>query len=299
MARARIWIALGLVAGATVGCQKVWGFEEFEAGAAAGAGGGAGSGGASGSGGTSTGGSSGAGGTGGGEPCVHAGAQPDTVGIHVKDGSCVWVDKYEVSRDEYEAFRTKATPGTISGCTWNTSLDKPEKKQGAVPCTGPGELADAGADAGALPGDAPVTCVDWCDAAQFCWYVGKKLCTGTFNQPKEGVWFDACSSNGKNDYPYAGTYQSTICNDDSVTAKTLVGVGSRKQCVTPSGLFDMTGNAAEWVDACNGDTQTDTCDIRGGSFNDNSGLAMCGGSVGVKKEVGLATLGFRCCWTPP
>jgi len=296
MVRASTWVTLALVAGALVGCQKVWGFEDFEEGAAAGAGGGAGAGGASGSGGSSTGGSSGSGGTGGGEPCVHPEAPLDTVGIRDRTGTCIWVDKFEVSRDEYEAFRKAgASPLSYAKCSWNSTFDGPEKKQGAVPCTGPGEIGDAGA----LPGDAPVTCVDWCDAKSFCVFSMKELCTGTYNKPKEGVWYDACSSNDKNDYPYAGTYQSTVCNDDSVIAKTLVSVGSRKQCVTPSGLFDMTGNAAEWVDACNGDTQTDTCDIRGGSFNDNSGLAMCGGSVGLKKEVGLGTLGFRCCWTPP
>lgn len=283
-------VALAVTALALGGCQKIWGFEDFEEGAAAGgsAGGGAGgsTGGVAGSGGAS-------GGSAGAAPCVDGAAPGGMIGVRIQDQSCVWIDPKEVTRAEYETFRLAApTPPSI--CNWNSSLDSPEKKQGTTPCLGPGETGDAGD----VPGDLPVTCVDWCDAYSYCAHQNKVLCPGTINQAQKGAWFDVCSSNGANDYPYPGSFQADYCNDSSSSAKALVGVGTKTECKTPNGVYDMTGNASEWLDACSATTQAANCDTRGGNYNDSSGVALCKGANAVAKEMGLPGLGFRCCWLP-
>ncbi|MCC6903569.1 MAG: SUMF1/EgtB/PvdO family nonheme iron enzyme [Polyangiaceae bacterium] len=297
MARAG-WV-LGLLFVATVGCQKVWGFEDFEEGAA----GATGSGGTSGSGATggggATGGTSGSGGSAGAGPCLNTSAPAGMIGVRSPNGVCFWIDPYEVKHSEYEQIlKTTITPP--GGCEWNSSMGAPQKKNSTVPCLGPGEWADAGADAAMPPSDAPVTCVDWCDAQMFCKHAGKTLCTaGSTKSANEGAWYDACSSNDANEYPYSDQHQTGYCNDSTHSAKALVGAGSMKECKTPAGVFDMTGNAREWVDACTGSSQTSECATRGGSYADDSGSAKCKGNTQTAKELGLPTLGFRCCWLPP
>jgi len=298
-----VWGALGLGFVLLSGCQKVWGFEDFEEGAGqagGGSGGTGGGGGTGGSGGSSaTGGSSGSGGSAGAEACTHPSAPNGMVGVRVSTNKCVWIDPKEVTRSQYDSFRT-GTPTNPTGCEANTSFDGPEEVVAAAPCVGPGQTPDAGAaDAAAPPpAGAPVTCVDWCDAEAYCASLGNTLCKGTYNQPKQGPWYDVCSSNGANDYPYVGTFQSNYCNDSSAAVKALVDSGSKTQCVTASGVFDLTGNASEWLDACSGTGPNDSCDTRGGNYNDGASVAACGGSVNVPKKRGLATLGFRCCWEP-
>jgi sulfatase modifying factor 1 len=286
-------VGLALVALCAVGCQKVWGFEDFEEGSGGASTGGSG-GSTAGAGGTTggSGGASGSAGSAGAAPCENSSAPVGMVGVRIADGTCMWIDPNEVSRSDYNGFLgSNPTPPTI--CNWNTSLGAPEKKLGTTPCDGPSEPSDAGSP----PEDIPVTCVDWCDAFTYCSAKGKSLCPGTLNAPKKGAWYDICSSNGANSYPYAGAHQSQYCNDSGSSG--LAGSGSKTECVTPSGVYDMTGNAGEWLDACAGTAQTELCDVRGGSYLDNASLAACDGSVSVAKETGLPNVGFRCCWSPP
>lgn len=100
------------------------------------------------------------------------------------------------------------------------------------------------------------------DAANFCAARGKRLCT-------EAEWVRACQGPAKNPFPYGTTYQRSRCNDDKVwkvpswstlatwpraaahaEAKRLYQAdrsGSRSGCVSAEGVYDLTGNVAEWV----------------------------------------------------
>ena len=95
-------------------------------------------------------------------------------------------DEREVTSAEYAAFLSAITqPAAFQEppCEWNVDLQ-------------PG----CGEDAAAPGPEAPVTCVDWCDANAYCSWAQKTLC-GDRAEPGQSPWQDVCSANGENDYP--------------------------------------------------------------------------------------------------
>lgn len=100
------------------------------------------------------------------------------------------------------------------------------------------------------------------DGDEWCRARGKRLCT-------ESEWVRACEGARKTKYPYGSVYQRGQCNDDKEwilpswikIAKYPAAVGRvevarlyqadpsglRTGCVSEGGVFDLTGNVAEWV----------------------------------------------------
>ena len=100
------------------------------------------------------------------------------------------------------------------------------------------------------------------DAEAWCSAKGKRLCSET-------EWNRACEGPNGNPVPYGKQYKSGVCNDDkkwtnpgwgklakwpapeaSAEAARLYQAepsGQRPECVSEEGVFDMTGNVAEWV----------------------------------------------------
>jgi hypothetical protein len=63
------------------------------------------------------------------------------------------------------------------------------------------------------------------------------------------------------------------------------------------GLYDMSGNVAEWEDSCNGSTGSgDDCRVRGGSYPDGSAALECKADKSLKRDAKLDDVGFRCCF---
>ena len=95
--------------------------------------------------------------------------------------------------------------------------------------------------------NAPVVCVEWCAAASYCTWAGKRLC-------REGdgrEWRDGCSNGGVTRYPYGDTYDAKRCT--AAFGGELHDVGTEPECrgsKTPyTGLYDLFGSVEEWVDA--------------------------------------------------
>lgn len=96
----------------------------------------------------------------------------------------------------------------------------------------------------------------WCRARE------KRLC-------REREWVRACRGPDGRDFPYGHTWRQGVCNDDKTwrsprwsairsypapAAQTETDrldqsepSGVRDGCVSPEGVYDLTGNAAEWV----------------------------------------------------
>ncbi len=160
----------------------------------------------------------------------------------------------------------------------------------------------------------PINGVDWCDAYAFCAWAGKRLCgkigggslaPASVGDPSASQWLAACahaSDGGIEQYPYGNTLEPTACNTGEVDAGTLVEVGSLPKCVGGyPGMFDMSGNADEWIDSCDGTTgSTDCCLSVGGGYNDTQDSCGVGGMAppacpGRTRADKHGDLGFRCC----
>ena len=96
-------------------------------------------------------------------------------------------------------------------------------------------------------------------------------------------------------YPYGASYVTTTCNGLDYGAAAPVAAGSLAGCVS-SGVFDLSGNVAEWEDSCSGASgQTDPCRLRGGRFNSNSFSLRCNAADNSTRNVVDPAIGFRCC----
>lgn len=155
--------------------------------------------------------------------------------------------------------------------------------------------------------ERPVGCVDFCDARGFCEAHDKRLCgaigggstaVDDYDDAALDEWFAACSAGGQFPYPYGAEQEAHVCWDSPEEGWAQTEVATHPGCQSPdkayAGVFDMGGNALEWVDSCD----EDGCRVRGGSYN-HSGIGMkC--SMGERlrippEEDRYSALGFRCC----
>ncbi|APR76229.1 Hypothetical protein A7982_01576 [Minicystis rosea] len=167
----------------------------------------------------------------------------------------------------------------------------------------------------------PVMGIDWCDAAIFCHWAGKRLCgseqptnrhidTTESSWSRTGEWFRACGGpEGRrfgygSDTPIAGRCNQGEGGDPNPFNTTDVTEPSSCAAAWPDGpVYNMNGNVQEHEDNCtDGSTSTfatDTCYPRGGAYLLDLQYTSCAyaeiGSVyprGKKTEF----TGIRCCW---
>ena len=131
-----------------------------------------------------------------------------------------------------------------------------------------------------IAGAKPLTGVSWVQAKMSCMEAGKRLCAS-------GEWVGACKGLKQTSYPYGNAYRKKACSTEGAA---LSALGSMPACESSYGVYDMTGNAWEWVE----DKKDDYPLMYGGSFTYGE-KADCNlssqGSVGSKSD----EVGFRCC----
>jgi formylglycine-generating enzyme required for sulfatase activity len=103
-----------------------------------------------------------------------------------------------------------------------------------APCASSGQNCVNDIYAVSLPGVLPSSDITWFQAQQACTNAGKRL-------PSNAEWQAAVA--GTPDP--GGDNGTTDCNTHSVL--TAVNTGSRSNCVSARGAFDMVGNLEEWV----------------------------------------------------
>lgn len=225
--------------------------------------------------------------------------------VPVRGGYCI--DSTEVTWGQYTewAAGVMVNPGIVLGgqskeCQWNLELMPETSSQGCgEPPVGEFDVI-------------PVTCIDWCDAALYCRSMGKRLCgsidggkikTQDHADPGQSQWTNACSSGGRNDYPYGDDFKPGACYV-GVPGDQPKAIQTHPECRSTEpeygGVFDLSGNVSEWEDACTNDQGVgDFCLSRGGSFIDGKEDATCTSSRTLLRQSTVNHVGIRCCWDPP
>lgn len=230
----------------------------------------------------------------------------------VSGGGSYCIDAYEVTKLEYDVFLganpvLPSLPPACAGNNYRPSSDWPYTE-----------------------GRVPVNYVDWCDAYAYCAYSGKHLCGrigGGSNPPDawadelQSEWFNACTGQGVNEYPYGHSY-SDICVGGDPAEPFYIRVLPPMPPFFPaatceggvSDLFNMSGNVAEWEDSCEpvvvrpGEPPVESCRIRGGSRasaiptptdgnagNDRELQCDVDAPLKPRRDNTDPNVGFRCC----
>jgi formylglycine-generating enzyme required for sulfatase activity len=132
------------------------------------------------------------------------------------------------------------------------------------------------------PGVLPWNNLTLDEARQACLARGKRLCT-------DREWFSACDGV----FPYGATYNPDACSTERDAPQLT---GSEALCQTSGGVFDLSGNLAEWTECA----QATDCQIvspqLGGSYADRVvELWRCDFRGNAVPTVATSTGGFRCC----
>ena len=135
---------------------------------------------------------------------------------HINKTSAFYIDLYEVTNRDYIKF-TDATKR------------KPPHHwaQGNIPKT---------------KEDHPVTYVSWFDANDYCQWTGKRL-------PNEEEWEKAARGEDGSIYPWGNLWSLDKSNNPYKHSTGTEPIGSYPDGRSVYGLYDMSGNVWEWVDA--------------------------------------------------
>ena len=141
-------------------------------------------------------------------------------------------------------------------------------------------------------GQTPRGMVSWQEAGILCRRRGKRLCS-------ELEWERACKGESVYRYPYGNKFNVNRCNTRGPNHKNRLvkRTGSFPGCKNSFGVYDMSGNVAEWTLSSfyKGSTRRT---IRGGSSNRPDWAVRCASRSSANPDVKKPTLGFRCCSKP-
>lgn len=152
------------------------------------------------------------------------------------------------------------------------------------------------------PDDKPVVWVDYCDAVGFCDYAGKRLCGGADGVPiySDGYtadaatdeWYGACTNGGTTDFRYGDAEVVGACNREfpGELANVKASAGCHGRGVY-EGIYDLGGNAGEWVNVCT----PSVCRMYGGAIGISATECDSAENNHPGKTDTAFNLGFRCC----
>lgn len=206
-----------------------------------------------------------------------------------------FIDQYESSL--WSAASCEGTQYGLSTSTDDYPAGFPElvSSTGCGPgiesCTGGGynlTAPSAAVYACSRGGVKPSGLLTWFRARLACEFSGKRLCTAS-------EWGDGC---GTDSYPYGSAYVAGTCADQSDYTGPLSVAGGHGACHGTGELaevYDMSGNASEWTDDCNGGQ----CNSRGGESPQTSTYLTCGNRWSRPASGWTFLSGVRCCVDAP
>ncbi|MES1158381.1 MAG: SUMF1/EgtB/PvdO family nonheme iron enzyme [Terricaulis silvestris] len=157
-------------------------------------------------------------------------------------------------------------------------------------------------DNGLGRGDRPVTGVSWADAKAFVSWLNLKTASTHYRLPTEAEW----------EYAARAGAHTAYASGDAITTQQATFRTTRATAVdlhpaNAFGVFDMAGNAAEWVEDCYAPNYTQaplngsaieaancrTRVNRGGAYNDASAKLRAAARRSGAPTARLAAVGFR------
>ena len=209
---------------------------------------------------------------------------PDEVPAHPVYLKAYYIDLMEVTQKEYQRF------------------EKMTKREKPVMPVFEDDIKKL------LNPDYPVVAVTWNDAIAYCRWAGKRL-------PTEAEWEKAARGEGRRKYPWGNKFDQNYANvdGDEDGYQYLAPVGSYEVGRSPFGLYDTTGNVAEWVlddyspdyyqkspfrDPSGPEKDDVYKVIRGGSWRESRIGARLTKRFSAKLWRTDATVGFRCAKDP-
>jgi hypothetical protein len=147
----------------------------------------------------------------------------------------------------------------------------------------------------------PVVGLMWSQARNYCDWIQGRL-------PTEAEWERAAQGPGSAAYPWGSEAPDCTRANFGECKRPLGSVGGFQQGVSPLGIFDMSGNAAEWVgdwydpnyyrDAPSDDPVGPASGtvrvVRGGSYASDAAQVSAYARAYEKPKYNRADLGFRC-----
>jgi sulfatase modifying factor 1 len=115
-------------------------------------------------------------------------------------------------------------------------------------------------------------------------------------------WTHACMPSSGVEYPYGSSFDVNACNAKA-GGTSSVRVATYPGCVGGvAGLYDMSGNVAEWSDHCDAYVgKDDYCAAEGGDYdppNDSGDALICSLGQDFHRDLTAINIGFRCCSNP-
>jgi formylglycine-generating enzyme required for sulfatase activity len=220
-----------------------------------------------------------------------ASADGDEKPIHSVHLDEFWMDKYEVTTEQFARFLNEEGNQEEDGVSWVNVEDEDS------------DIVYQGEQYKPRNGyeDHPVTYVSWYGAQSYCQWAGKRL-------PTEAEWEKAARGTDGKIWPWGNDWDDDKANSGEAGLGHTTAVGSYPDGASPYGGMDMAGNAWEWVadqyqrdyyQAApdrnpQGPSQRATRVVRGGSWALPQGLCRCAGRFELLPWVRRGDLGFRC-----
>lgn len=187
------------------------------------------------------------------------------VEVRRADGRAACIDQRETTQGEYHAFIQKV--GGKEGfqklgfCEPGPFYSDPEPNGGAddVPVYG---ACNYGAYTPETTPDAPVGCLDRCQAAAYCAWADKELCGGfdddetlsakDIADPAKSIWANACTNGGTTDVSHESAKTDACGPPRKLNQAQTEPVTSYAECHGQgayAGIYNLSGGVAEWVNA--------------------------------------------------